>query len=843
MSDIYDDNPLQLELGTEIRVLELLSDRKDDPKGDYEIACRLHTISLGDKTPFVAISYVWGAATDTQDIILDGDVFSVRTNLYRLLQKMARKRFSTYFWVDAICVNQRNVRERNQQVALMEQIYPKAASVIVWLNPQSTAVDEALILLAGMYKKGIAPEDYEQVKEALQELCYLEYWSRAWIVQEYTLAEHIELWGTDCSISGDVLAYAAYDYIWWLKQFKENREPITEPTHRIQIPWSSPAGKVISCRKQWRFSRSERQRIPVQQRRFTRAEGLPFDYVFSLIGEHGRQLQCADVRDRVYAMLSLLREDDSLKRAIVPDYSRSVSQLFFDICTKVCKEAREVEKFRTLLELSPDRRVVRFVRTNWPLRFRRGTYGSDQLDMCVALLLPRNISFSIMPRMVSAPGVLIPRHMAARVDLYASVPLQRGNSDNIRLLRILPRDPRIDESHIKCSLRTVPFAGFAPYSALSYAWAGEAATKPIYVNGHRVYVRENLEAFLREARRSNSDTEIWIDAVCVNQEDLFEKTHHAKLMPQIYSRAFKVIAWLGMDESHTGRASLEVVIKAHEGIRDPNRSMFGRHNWPPTLNAPVQHSLHTAHTVLDSLQHVLSNHYWKQARIVHEYMLARKVELWIDDLSLESKALSILCEAATTWPRRLPSDITDAELEVSARSLKSKSRILRSCWAMNIIMQRDLRQGLQNTHGRWHLISKPEVDKWQSLPHLVRTLAGSDCVDPRDRVYTLLPLITPEEFQYFGIVPDYSTPGSRLFIDLACAFCVRYGLVEGWDSVQHLAEPLCSEGYVDPRSFYELLGGMLRTGYGGRWQYLASQVVYEMSGKQACFEPHVRDGG
>ncbi|KAJ4400658.1 hypothetical protein N0V91_008496 [Didymella pomorum] len=218
---------------------------------------------------------------------------------------MARKRFSTYFWVDAICVNQRNVRERNQQVALMEQIYPKAASVIVWLNPQSTAVDEALILLAGMYKKGIAPEDYEQVKEALQELCYLEYWSRAWIVQEYTLAEHIELWGTDCSISGDVLAYAAYDYIWWLKQFKENREPITEPTHRIQIPWSSPAGKVISCRKQWRFSRSERQRIPVQQRRFTRAEGLPFDYVFSLIGEHGRQLQCADVRDRVTGLLSI----------------------------------------------------------------------------------------------------------------------------------------------------------------------------------------------------------------------------------------------------------------------------------------------------------------------------------------------------------------------------------------------------------------------------------------------------------------------------------------------------------------------------------------------------------
>jgi hypothetical protein len=843
MSDVYDDNPLQLELGTEIRVLELLSDREDDPKGDYEIACRLHTISLGDRTPFVAVSYVWGSATDTQDIILDGDVFAVRTNLYQLLQKMARKRFSTYFWVDAICVNQRNVRERNQQVALMEQIYPKATSVIVWLNPQSTSVDEAMILLAGMYKKGIAPEDYGQVKQALQELCYLDYWSRAWIVQEYTLAENIELWGTDCSISGDVLSYAAYDYIWWLKQFKENQEPTDKPSHRIQIPWSSPAGKVISCRKQWRFSRSERQRIPVQHRRFARAEGLPFDYVFSLIGEHGRQLQCADARDRVYAMLSLLREDDSLKRAIVPDYSRSVSQLFFDICTKVCQEPREVERFRTLLELNPGHRVVRFVHTNWPLRFRGGTYGSDQLDMCVALLLPRSISFTIIPRTVSAPGVLIPRHMAARVDLYASVPLQRGNSTNIRLLRILPRDPRNDEVNIKCSLRTVPFAGFAPYSALSYAWASEAATKPIYVNGYRVNVRENLEAFLRQARRSMSDTEVWVDAVCVNQEDAFERTHHAKLMKQIYSRASKVVAWLGPDESQTARWSVEIIAKMHSEIRDPNRSMFGRHNWPTTLNAPVQHSLHVAHTVIDSLQHILSNHYWKQTWTMSEYMLARKVELWIDDLSLDSKVLSTICEAATTWPRRLPSDIAAAELGVAARSLKSKSRLLRSCWAMNIIVQRDLRQDLEDIHSRWHLTSRPEPDSWRSLSHLLRLRAESDCVDPKDRVYALLPLIASEEMQYLGIVPDYSIPGTRLFIDLTCALCVRYGLVEGWDTVQHLAGPLCSEGYVDLHKFYELLGRMLQVDYGGQWQRLASRVVYEMSGKQACFEPHVRDGG
>lgn len=542
-------------------------------------------------------------------------------------------------------------------------------------------------------------------------------------------------------------------------------------------------------------------------------------------------------------MLSLLRDEDSLKTAIVPDYSRPVSQLFFDICTKVCKDISEVERFRTLLELAPDRRVVKFVCSNWPLRLQEGTYGNNQLDMCVALLLPRNMSYGVISATMAAPGVLIPRHLAARQNLYASMPLQRGLSTNIRILQILPADTRGDELPIKCSLRTIPFIGSTPYVALSHAWGSETPTKLICVNGHNVNVRENLWAFLKQARNTIPNIEIWIDAVCINQEDLIEKTHHAKMTKQIYSGASKVITWLGQDKSKTTCLSVETITKTHAKLRDPYRSLFGRENWPMNLDAAVEESLNAADTVIDSLQGILSNQYWRRTWIVQEYVLAKQVDLWIDDFSLDGQVLSIMCEAATKWPRRLPLNVATAGPGITVRSLKFKSRTLRSSWAMNIIMQRDLRQDHQRVDRRWSSVRKPGPEKWRSLRSLLSLLAESDCTDPRDRVYALLPLLTSEELQYFDIIPDYSTPGSRLFIDLTCAFCVRSGLTEGWDAVQHLAEPLCSEGYVDFDKLYRLLGEMLKDDYGAQWQRLASQVVYEMSGKQACFEPPVRDGG
>jgi hypothetical protein len=57
--------------------------------------------------------------------------------------------------------------------------------------------------------------------------------------------------------------------------------------------------------------------------------------------------------------------------------------------------------------------------------------------------------------------------------------------------------------------------------------------------------RENLWAFLRQSQETLPDATFWIDALCINQKSNKERGHQVQLMGDIYSRASKVVVWLG----------------------------------------------------------------------------------------------------------------------------------------------------------------------------------------------------------------------------------------------------------------------------------------------------------
>ncbi|KAI0378564.1 heterokaryon incompatibility protein-domain-containing protein [Hypomontagnella monticulosa] len=113
------------------------------------------------------------------------------------------------------------------------------------------------------------------------------------------------------------------------------------------------------------------------------------------------------------------------------------------------------------------------------------------------------------------------------------------------------------EAPIKCNLKTVAFrysfsrsGGYfqrpEPYIALSYAWGDPGQTKPITVNGVRMQVTMNLHNALRHIRKRRKRTVLWVDAICINQEDDDEKSFQVgTLMRHIYEQAQGVIAWLG----------------------------------------------------------------------------------------------------------------------------------------------------------------------------------------------------------------------------------------------------------------------------------------------------------
>lgn len=113
-----------------------------------DIVCYLRIISL-ETAPgnYACLSYCWGDLTDTAGIQLvhcfvKGDQelgysatnFRVTKNLEVALKKMRQKDQEWPIWIDALCVNQSDIEERNHQVGFMRQVYSKASSVIIWLG-------------------------------------------------------------------------------------------------------------------------------------------------------------------------------------------------------------------------------------------------------------------------------------------------------------------------------------------------------------------------------------------------------------------------------------------------------------------------------------------------------------------------------------------------------------------------------------------------------------------------------------------------------------------------------------------------------------------------------------
>lgn len=115
----------------------------------------LKTFSLTDGCPsYIALSYTWGPPLDTDEsvsayetapnsnIILNTPQgprhHQIAKNLYEGLQQLLESMPDTYFWIDAISVNQEDIDERSAQVCLMGDIYSRCKATLVWLGQDTS---------------------------------------------------------------------------------------------------------------------------------------------------------------------------------------------------------------------------------------------------------------------------------------------------------------------------------------------------------------------------------------------------------------------------------------------------------------------------------------------------------------------------------------------------------------------------------------------------------------------------------------------------------------------------------------------------------------------------------
>jgi hypothetical protein len=93
------------------RLLELLPGESDD-----EISYNLHISEIGASRRYAAISYAWGNPDDRVPTLCNGRTLLITRNLYFCLKALRLRGASRILWADAVCIDQKNLKERNQQV-------------------------------------------------------------------------------------------------------------------------------------------------------------------------------------------------------------------------------------------------------------------------------------------------------------------------------------------------------------------------------------------------------------------------------------------------------------------------------------------------------------------------------------------------------------------------------------------------------------------------------------------------------------------------------------------------------------------------------------------------------
>lgn len=197
----------------------------------------------------------------------------------------------------------------------------------------------------------------------------------------------------------------------------------------------------------------------------------------------------------------------------------------------------------------------------------------------------------------------------------------------IRLLTILRKE--IGESHdspIRCKLKTIHLDDkkAVRYTALSYTWGDHTETVTIKVNGKDFKATKSLNLALEHFRDTQDPLpDLWVDAICINQDHNDEKEAQIGFMQNIFSKAEETWAWLGREADESSKAVALVNVLAHiyrkscrGGSTDPQNA--DKTEWGSLVSSGFEN-----HVV--ALGHLLSRDYWYRVWIVQEIALSTKL--------------------------------------------------------------------------------------------------------------------------------------------------------------------------------------------------------------------------
>lgn len=149
--------------------------------------------------------------------------------------------------------------------------------------------------------------------------------------------------------------------------------------------------------------------------------------------------------------------------------------------------------------------------------------------------------------------------------MFAHRPLERQNRE-IRLVRfVVPRAGCLDmQTRIALELRHASMNDNVPYAAVSYVWGDVSDTTEAEVNGELYPIGLNLHMALHKLRQRRVDSWLWVDSLCIQQNDAEEKSWQVNQMRDIFLRASPVYMWLGQG---TGESNIAMDFVSRMGPR------------------------------------------------------------------------------------------------------------------------------------------------------------------------------------------------------------------------------------------------------------------------------------
>ncbi|KAJ8111566.1 hypothetical protein OPT61_g5870 [Boeremia exigua] len=343
-----------------MRLLELWPDVET-----AQIRCSLHIVDLlsyDDRTAestvekfksFDAVSYVWGKRSKKVDIICDDRTMRITANLADALHTFRHLEDAVILWVDALCINQKDVTERSEQVQLMGLIYFKARQVRIWLGlddepvfgaqraatlirnfvdtHRRTPQIPARVMSEELFKHYIETDDMDYY--AVARLLDHEWFRRVWVVQEFGLSRKAVFYCGETTIAKEDL----HDFVRLLEVSRPGMLA-SESIDRRMIFLGQRYSQAA-----WGDSRIDLGSSPLEAETF-------LDILSATRG-----LRCTDRRDTIYAFLghpSAFKQHrldakpylsypqnyyDSTPPIIKPDYDRSMT--FLRACTELAINA------------------------------------------------------------------------------------------------------------------------------------------------------------------------------------------------------------------------------------------------------------------------------------------------------------------------------------------------------------------------------------------------------------------------------------------------------------------------------------------------------------------------